>query len=46
MINLNKKERIYKNTHIKKIDETNKMLNETLKIIDNYKKKILNEKKN
>ena len=37
---------IDKKTHIKKINETDKMLSETLRIINNYKKKILDEKKN
>ena len=44
MLNVIKEYPIDKKIHNKKINETNIMLNETLKIINNYKKNILNKK--
>ena len=41
MINIIKEQPLDKTIYIEKINETNKMLNETLKIINNYKKQIL-----
>ena len=47
MINIINKEPVNNINNInnkKKINETNKMLNETLKIINNYKKQLLENK--
>jgi hypothetical protein len=46
MIDAIKEQPINNTIHLEKINETNKMINETLKLINNYKEKIIKEKKN
>ena len=45
MIDIVKEQPLNNIIQLEKINETNKMINETLKLINNYKEKIIKEKK-